>query len=185
MSLLSDFFIALPDEVQRIDLPRSPAEKFHGVYAKRVDPLKLLLLQSCVEGSSLDEHLDSMETMKVREAEPDGPWIFEVPHSVCEALANARDDEIEQYGTAWAETEEWVSDGGTAEEIVPLLRSIALLAQRAKSEKKQCWIIPAKAGTRHYRGPRSFFEPVALAFSKFRAFNLGLLADRSDLTHRR
>jgi hypothetical protein len=45
--------------------------------------------------------------------------------------------------------------------------------------------IPAKAGTRHHRRPRSFFEPVFLAFSKFRAFNLGLLADRSYLTHHR
>jgi len=45
--------------------------------------------------------------------------------------------------------------------------------------------IPAKARTRHHRGPRSFFEPVFLAYSKFRAFNFGLLADRSDLTHRR
>jgi hypothetical protein len=140
MGLLTDFFIATPAEIDGLDLSQSPVGKFAGYQAKRIDPVKIEQLQCCIDADKFEEWQSSFEEKPVRDAGEDGPWVLRVPQVLCDALASAGPADIQSYGKAWAETEEWTLDGGEEEEIVLVLGKIAQLASQAKTEGKQLFL---------------------------------------------
>jgi hypothetical protein len=140
MGLLTDFFIADPADIETLDISRSPIGEFAAIEGKRTDPVKIVRLQCCIDGSTFEERMPQLNEMLVREAAEDGPWIYRVPPALCEALASARAADLDRYGRAWAATEEWTLDGGTPAEIVPYLGQIAQLASRAKAEQMSLFI---------------------------------------------
>lgn len=140
MALLTDFFVAALADVQTLDLSQSPLDKFPGLAAKRTDPVKIVQLQCCIDGKTFDEHMPLLDEMSVRDNGQGGPWLLRVPQILCDALASANPADINKHGRAWAATDEWSADGGTATDIVPYLAEIAQLASRAKTEQKSLFI---------------------------------------------
>lgn len=132
MALLSDFFITKLDEIALIDGNRSPSKSFPSVEARSVEVVKLVQLQCILDGSAFEDHLRELNTLIVRSMSDDGPWIVTVPNVVIDALAEADENKISQYGMAWAATDEWKRDGGTPSNVVALTKDIASLAQKAK-----------------------------------------------------
>ena len=117
MGLLTDFFIAAPSDIKALDISQSPVGSFPGLQAKNTDPVKIVRLQCCIDGRTFEEHMplvDEMYEKLVRDGGQEGPWIFRVPQILCDALASASPADIDRYGKAWAATEEWTTDGGTA-----------------------------------------------------------------------
>ena len=140
MGLLTDFFIAAPSDIDVLDISQSPVGRFPGLEAKRTDPVKIVQLQCCIDGRTFEEHLPLLDEMSVRDDGQEGPWLFRVPQILCDALASATPDDIDRHGRAWAATEEWTADGGTAADIVPYLAEIAQLASRAKAEQRSLFM---------------------------------------------
>jgi hypothetical protein len=140
MGLLTDFFIAAPTEIQGLDIARSPVGRFPGLHAKSTDPVKLVQLQCCIDGAASEERMPMLDEMLVRDAGEEGPWIFRVPQTLCDALASASPADIERHGKAWAITEEWRADGGTEAELVPYLGEIARLAARARGGQRALYV---------------------------------------------
>ena len=88
-SMLSDFFIATPAEVQEVDIARGPSTSTQCLRAKRTDPVKLVQLQCCIEGVPFEERLPLIDQMFVRNAGDDGPWICRLPDVLQRRLASA------------------------------------------------------------------------------------------------
>lgn len=131
MGLVSDFFAATPEEVEKLNLRVGPQPPLLAVKARRVDPVKLVGLQSLVEGCSVDALLPGIDGLFVRSHSDDGPWVVSVPLTVVEALKAADQPRVAQLAAAWAATEEWVADGGTSENLLPFVAELADLARSA------------------------------------------------------
>lgn len=137
--MLTDFFIATPAEVEALDIARGPSANGQCLRAKRTDPVKIVQLQCCIEGVPFEQRLPLLDEMMMRGGE-EGPWIFRVPNTLQSRLASASEQDIRQFGRAWAATEEWTRDGGTPENIVPFLQEIARLASQATAQQRSVFI---------------------------------------------
>jgi hypothetical protein len=140
MALLSDFFVAAANELDQLDLAKGPATHFRCLRASRTDVVKIVRLQCLVDGTRFEDRLGGLDSLFVRTAGDDGPWIIGVPEPLVSKLATCNEEEINSLGTRWAKTEEWVLDGGKPENIVPLLLEIVKLARQAEQENKKLYV---------------------------------------------
>jgi hypothetical protein len=138
--MLTDFFIATPAEVQALDIAHGPSANGQCLRAKRTDPVKIIQLQCCIEGVPFEQRLPLLDEMMVRDGGEEGPWIFRLPDVLQSRLASASQQEIQQFGRAWAATEEWTRDGGTPDLIVPFLGEIAQLASQATAQQRSVFV---------------------------------------------
>jgi hypothetical protein len=138
--MLTDFFIATPAEVQALDITQSPATSVRCLRAKRTDPVKIVQLMCCIDGVPFKERLPLLDTMFVRDAGEEGPWILRLPEVLESQLATASKDELDRFGKSWAATEEWTRDGGTPQIIVPFLAAIAQFAVEARAQQRSVYI---------------------------------------------
>jgi hypothetical protein len=138
--MLTDFFIATPTEVQALNIALSPATSVRCLRAKRTDPVKIVQLMCCIDGVPFSERLPIFNTMLVRDAGEEGPWIFRLPESLESRLATASPDEVDRFGALWAATEEWIRDGGTPQTVVPFLAAIVQFAIEARSKEQSVYI---------------------------------------------
>ncbi len=113
----------------------------HVVHAKRVDPVKIVQLQCCIEGVPFEERLPLLDTMLVRDAGEDGPWIIRLPELLESSLASFSLADIDRYGRAWAATEEWQMDDGSPDWIVPFLGEISRLAASARAQQRSVFVL--------------------------------------------
>ena len=134
MGILSDFFLATPDQLSQLDISRGPVTTLPTVQARRIDLVKLATLQEVIEQSaSFGELVGALDSSM--EGDEDGPWVVPVSQSIVSALATANDDELAQFATAWAETDEWIADGGTAPDLQLLLTQLSRLARQTTTER--------------------------------------------------
>lgn len=138
--MLTDFFIATPAEVQALDITQTPATSVRCLRAQRTDPVKIVQLQCCIDGAPFAERMPLLDTMLVRQAGEDGPWVFQLPEILESRLATAGANELDRFGKLWAATEEWTRDGGTPQIIVPFLAAIAQFAVEARAQKRSVYI---------------------------------------------
>ena len=138
--MITDFFISTPSEVQALDIAQTPAITVRCLRATRADPVKIVQLQCCIDGASFKERMPLLDTMLVRHAGDEGPWIFRLPDVLESRLATASPDELDRFGKSWAATEEWTRDGGTPQIIVPFLAAIAQFAFEARAQQRSVYI---------------------------------------------
>ena len=141
MSVITDFFVATLDEVlQKMPLT-GPLSLYPTVEGNRVDGVKVIQLQCILDGSSFDDHLSELDTLIIRGGD-DEPLVVCVPDVIVQALAGASKQRLAHIATAWAATDEWQRDGGTAENLRPWLEEIAILANWAQIEGRSlfAWI---------------------------------------------
>jgi hypothetical protein len=142
--MLSDAFIATDAELTatQFENPGGPAAFFSTLQSKGIDPLKLLLLEAIVmEQASPD--LDVLDQRIVRgKEESSEQWIYQLPDTVVDRLAELTIVEIGHYGSTWASLEEWRSRKGISpkDAITEYLQQICLLAIRAQAEKKHLYM---------------------------------------------
>src|ERR1700690_1691325 len=67
--MLTDFFVGNAEDVQLMDIAKSPSAEFQCLRAKRVDPVKIVQLQCCIEGASFNERVKLLDEMLVRDAD--------------------------------------------------------------------------------------------------------------------
>ena len=134
MGILSDFFLATPDQLSQLDISRGPAATLPTVQARRVDQVKLASLQGLIEQSTDFGELVSALDSSTR-GDEDGPWVAPVPQSIVSALAAADDVDLARLATAWANTDEWIADGGTALDLQRFLTQLSQLARQTTAGK--------------------------------------------------
>ena len=131
MGILSDFFIAEPALVEgeaasELDLAMVP-----HVAAERVETVKLGTL---AELPAVECDLEPLDP------EADAQWLFALPGGLVEGIAVLEEAERDKLAAKWADTEEWLADGGTPKMVASLLAEFAALAQRARTERKTMYL---------------------------------------------
>jgi hypothetical protein len=103
MGILTDAFIATERELDAM-LPGAggPAARFPTVQAKRIEPVKLAMLEAIILSGSV-EMWDEDELL---ERDWEEEWVYHLPASLAQALAELPPAEVPRVARAWAATEE-------------------------------------------------------------------------------
>ena len=130
MGVLTDIFAGNRGELPKLnDEDAIPRDLFDTVEAKGIDAVKLAQLQVIVEGISFGDAISQSELAHAVDEE-EGPWIMSFPATLIARLASASDDQVNEYGHAWAATEEFRLDGWSEAEVHAILREIVQLVRR-------------------------------------------------------
>jgi hypothetical protein len=65
-----------------------------------------------------------------------GPWVFGLPQSFVESLANLSEAEYPRIVEKWVATGEMAHMGASAADVLPPFRELAKVAQSAKDQNK-------------------------------------------------
>ena len=146
MGILTDIFIAGAAEATHLEAPRSPLSKYVGADIKSIGLVEMACLQCIFNGENPNDadHVTSLieSFTLVQEVSEEGPWIYQVPDTLTEALAKANVIELDQIRTQWYKTEEMKDHERRylhGEHHEPL-QILAHLATQAKQAKKSLFL---------------------------------------------
>jgi hypothetical protein len=149
MGILTDAFIATEAELAILGPDdHGPAAYFPTVQAKRVDPVKLTMLESTLTHRAPDELLESLDDNHVRDwvREWEDCWVYRFPEPLVSALLQVQPSDLPRIAAAWANTDEWrLNSSGPAsrEQIDAFARPIGdycRLAHQAQRDGKQMFM---------------------------------------------
>jgi hypothetical protein len=134
VGVLTDLVVARREDAQRVCKSSEPGHGFHGIEAKRIDPVTIATLHAIVLGVEFDHSLVNGELLA--SGGEDGPWVSEVSPQLVELLAKLDSQALQLVGDQWSQTEEFEFAGWSSADVHAVLRQMAQLAQRAVAEKK-------------------------------------------------
>lgn len=124
MGLLTDFFVAAPDELSLLDLSRGPAGVFPTVQAKGFDPLELSTLEAQLTG------VGESAVAQPIVAETDEAWVLELGSQFTAVISTMDDAQMERFA------EEWM----LSEEETAILSDVSALAGSSVAEGRQLYV---------------------------------------------
>jgi hypothetical protein len=133
MSLLTDLFVADSEEIQLLDSDLS-LNKFDVFQSSRVDPIKISTLDEILTGQTLDIAEPVAATGGFER------FIFSIRPELRAALAESSAVQLKNVADSWAQTEEWILDGGTAEDLTQWLENASRLANEAQVQGKELYV---------------------------------------------
>jgi hypothetical protein len=146
MGILTDIFIASAAEATHLEARRSPLSKYVGADIKSIGLVEMACLQ-CIfnreNPSDADHVMCLIESFSlVQEVSEEGPWVYQVPDMLTEALAKASQIELDQIRTQWYKTEEMKDHARRylQDEHHDPLQILAHLAAQAKQVKKSLFL---------------------------------------------
>jgi hypothetical protein len=148
MGVLSDLFVAEPDEVPLVaDAGPTTDGRFPATDVKGLDQIKLgalgqLVLDGAFEagdegsyGKTYDALVDEMSE-PVHELGEEGPWVYPIPERFRSALADLADEDLPELAKAWSEAEEFEADNLGTEDALDYLRELKAIAGKAREPKQ-------------------------------------------------
>jgi hypothetical protein len=109
MGVLSQLVVARVDEVAALlAANRSHASKWGMVDVTGLDTIMLGTLSHILAGKSLDDSdaIANFIAEPIAQGGEDGPWVYEIPQSLQDALVNFPNEREEKILEKWAQTEE-------------------------------------------------------------------------------
>jgi hypothetical protein len=139
MSGLSDIVAATREEADAIDLA-SPEPLADAVLANSVDPVKLGQLEGILTGATFTEILGDI-TAGYRRSVDDETWLVGIRPQLVDALAAFGSTQASDLAARWASTDEWRLDGGTAQDLEPLVSALIRLAGEARVAGRDLYLL--------------------------------------------
>jgi hypothetical protein len=139
MILLSHFFAAHPQQLDRVPLRRGPTGWFPAIELETFTLVEVARLHQIIQGadpSDLDTALTAFE--QVYDGGPHGPFVFKFPALTTARLGLASDKQIEEYAAKWLETEEM--RGAAMEDTRALLTDLSALASAATVNERSMYL---------------------------------------------
>jgi hypothetical protein len=137
MGLLSDFFIAKPEDASTYNGKSSFASTDCCQY-KQVSPLQAAQILAVLRGIPYEASLLREFPFVHQECE-DGPWTTKVPDDMTAALAHLEESEIRSQALAWSvatkEELRW-----RASDFEPIVRDLIKLAREAQGGGKSLFL---------------------------------------------
>lgn len=135
MSPLSDLLVASKDELDRILEMPSPLSEFPGVDVKGISIVEISKLMAILEEREWTvEDIDRFPP--IREAGPDGPWLFRLPSQLVDQMAELSEEKARELADVRAETEELQMSGWDHNTARSCLEEMIGLAAKANVEGK-------------------------------------------------
>jgi hypothetical protein len=140
MYLLSDFFVASPDELKDFDSTKSPVLCFPTALARGADYHALFwLFRLIADGWWRDSTPVPDEQLGPAE-EAGNPSLLRVPDRVVEKLAAANDDQLAEWAAAWAAARDWLEAGYPPGKLPLLLKDLSKLGREAKAVGRRMYV---------------------------------------------
>jgi hypothetical protein len=148
MGILCDYFAASSDEqaasvIDRDGGPRQGDPAFPTVDAKGIVPMVMMgTLEALLTGRTYDEVTAAHPVAEPVAVRDEGErLVVRLAGTLSGALADASDERLAEVAVPWSETEEFWGAGDPAE-LTPVLRDLAALARRARSDGQHlyCWM---------------------------------------------
>ncbi len=133
--MLTDFFVATFAEVDSIN-SNADLKSFPVVYAKRVDPLKIAVLEGLLTGNVEVEIAEP-----IKELESGEGWVFPIGKRFAESLSRKSPEDLSKIASDWAETDEWQIDNANQADLIELLKSLKTLARQTGNEDKAMFLL--------------------------------------------
>ena len=136
MGVLTDLVVADESEAEELAASISPLERWPGIDAKGIDPVKLGKLLSILAGESYSHSIPG-EFSEIAAFSDDGPWVLRVPPRLVLSLSEIGDADVRRISTQWFAGEEFAHSGydlAITEEVVTSLRE---LSKKATAERKE------------------------------------------------
>jgi hypothetical protein len=123
MGLLSDFFIAAPEDISADRFKLGPADTFPTVQAKRITPLELAQLLAILRNDHDADTVKSLDAFPVMLTCPgEDAWVVACPEDLRDALAQSSAEDVARYASVWAQYETLRDWGFQAVETAALLQ---------------------------------------------------------------
>lgn len=137
VGVLTEFFVADADQAAALAVPGPLDSDVPTLLAKSIDPVKVATLYQIAAGltEEVDETDDPVDTKR-----PEGPWLVVIRDEVTSAFAAVSDDLLPSVSQQWAATEEWTLDGGTANDLLPVVRGLRDLARQAQPPDRRLYL---------------------------------------------
>jgi hypothetical protein len=142
MGILSDFFVATPEEAlryaNRIEEPDEGAEieeLLDPVQYKRFTDLEISTLWAILEGNDWDVDRHALEYIEI--GEDNEAWLNRFPDELTSLLAKLEPDSQAAVLEAWASTEELACDPA---ELQPVVDDLQRLASEAAASEKSVYL---------------------------------------------
>jgi len=139
VGLLTDFFIASPQEVGMIDLRNGPCKRFPTAQYKNADPSTLEALDTLVIGSQGEGAVDRTCEL-IRQEEESGPWLLRIRSRIVQALAALEARRLRHLAIQWGQCEEWSMTPEEAQDMVPMLMDLVALAIKARETGRAMYL---------------------------------------------
>lgn len=143
MGILTDAFIASESELAGLRPGAGgPAGRFPTVQAKGIEPVKLATLEAIILSASVEMWDDD----GLLERDWEEEWVYRLPASLAQALAELPPAEVPRVARAWAATEEWrldgvsPADGAALAELATLVDALRTLAGQARQDGKALYL---------------------------------------------
>lgn len=142
MGVQCDLFAATESEASSLTLDDVPIQKFGGVDVKGLDPVPFATLHNILTGIDVQQAV--LEQTLCREITELGPWVYQLPATLCAALAALSESESESKSATvamqWAATEELQRARWSVADAEAVLIQIIELCHRAASDNKSVFM---------------------------------------------
>lgn len=142
MGILSDFFVATPEEAlryaNRIEEPDEGdeiEELLDPVQYKRFTDIEISTLWAILEGSEWDADRHNLEYVEI--GEDSDAWLNRFPHELTVLLSRLDEESLGPVLARWADTEELACD---ADELHPVMEDLRRLASEAVANRKSVYL---------------------------------------------
>ena len=144
MYLLSDFFIATPEDLAARDWSKSPVLTLPTVLARGVDFGKVLWLNAILFGAFDDPQMKTVAQLAMRVHLPHVPSDMPQWHDTVGRLAGLCEAQRQRCAEQWASLEGWDAHGVTAEQARAMFLHLANLAQQAVESDRGMYLWQAE-----------------------------------------
>lgn len=139
MGLLSDFVIADAGSGPAIGESHHPADTWPTFKAKGMDMIKLASLYCAITGETYHNDIQASFQL-VGGNKEEGPWVFEFPSEILQAIAGIGASEIRRVAENWSETEGLRMDRWTAESACSFIEAISAHAKGAVASSRSMYL---------------------------------------------
>jgi hypothetical protein len=143
VGILSDFFVAAPDQITEEHFRRGPAGTYPTVQAKRFTPVEMVELLQVVRPDHPGGATGQRHAFPLVLTCPSGEaWVVSCPADLRDALAEASADDLIRYASRWAEADQLRFIGMDATALAALLADLAPLARlgQVRNEALYLWM---------------------------------------------
>jgi hypothetical protein len=143
MGILSDFFVAAPEQITEDRFRRGPAGTFPTVQSNRLTPVEMDELLRAVRRDHGDDTEPSRGAFPLALTCPsEEAWVIACPAELRDALAEAAEEDLRRYAARWAASEQLQFIRADEAQLRSLLRDLAELAGLAvaRNESLYLWL---------------------------------------------
>ncbi len=141
MGILSDFFVASPEQIATDQFESGPAGSYPTVESKGITEIELEELLQILRTGNVGNPLPLRDDFPlVLTCPSEEAWVFGCPSDLRDALAGATENNLADYASRWAATEQSGFHRFDETSLLSLLADLADLSRQAQTRNESLYL---------------------------------------------